>query len=313
MDLIDVHHHIIPPFYLTENADRIAASRGGQLSAAWLEWSPERALAAMDRSSVATAVISLSTPGVWFGDARAARDMARRCNEYAAELERQFPRRFGRFATIPLPDVEGALKEIDYALDVLNADGIGLLTSYGDRWLGDPGFEDILRALNARKAVAFVHPTTPTCCRNLMPAVSPMIAEVPQDTTRAIANLLFTGAFQRYPDIRFVFTHAGGTLPMVACRMAQYAPANVADIAPHGIEHELRRLYYDIAGTAYRPAISALVSLAPIHRILFGSDHPYIPLSDTAAGLYQLGLADADCAAIGRENAIALIPRLANL
>lgn len=309
--LIDVHHHIVPPFYLAENADRIAASRGGQISAAWLEWTPDRALAAMDESDVEAAVISLSTPGVWFGDVQAARDTARRCNEYAAELARRVPARFGRFATIPLPDVEGALEEINYALDVLRADGIGLLTSYGDRWLGDPAFDDVLDLLNARKAVVFVHPTTPTCCRNLLPAVSPIIAEVPQDTTRAVSNLLLTGAFARYRDIRFIFTHAGGSIPMVACRMGQYAPPNLAEVAPDGIEHELRRLYYDIAGTAYRPAIAALTSLVPISQVLFGSDHPYVPLSETAVGLKALELTAADRLAIGRENALALLPQLA--
>ena len=156
-------------------------------------------------------------------------DTARRCNEYGAELAARFPGRFGRFAAVPLPDPDGSLREIEYALDVLKADGIGLLTSYGNRWLGDPAFETSLRELDRRHAVVFVHPTTPTCCQNLLPEVSPIIAEVPQDTTRAITNLLFTGAFTRFRNIKFIFTHAGGTVPMVACRMHQYAPAGVAE------------------------------------------------------------------------------------
>ncbi len=309
--LIDVHHHIIPPFYLAENHDRIAASRGGRVSAAWLEWSPEAALREMDKHGVEMAVLSLSTPGVWFGDAIRARDTARRCNDYAAELAHDYAGRFGRFAALALPDIEGCLREIEYAMDVLKADGVGLLTSYGDRWLGDPAYEEIFAELNRRRAVVFVHPTTPACCRNLLPGISPLIAEVPQDTTRAILNLLFTGAMSRYRDIRFIFTHAGGTAPMIACRMHQYAPADAAAKAPQGIDFELTRHYYDIAGTAYRPAVAALRSFVPVSQILFGSDHPYVPLRDTAAGLIDLGLAPDELKAIGRDNALRMLPRLA--
>jgi hypothetical protein len=136
--LIDVHHHIIPPFYIAENRERIGGSRGGQITPAWLEWTPERALSAMDQHHVAAAVLSLSSPGVWFGDVQAARNTARRSNDYAAELGRKYPGRFGLFATLPLPDAEGSLREIAYALDVLKADGIGLLTSYADKLRGLP-------------------------------------------------------------------------------------------------------------------------------------------------------------------------------
>src|SRR5262245_15189294 len=164
--LIDVHHHIVPPFYLEANRDRIAASSGGRIIPAWLEWTPEKTLAAMDQHEVATSVISLSTPGVWFGDARQARDTSRRCNEYAANLAKRHAGRFGRFATVALPDIDGTLREIEYALDVLGADGVGLLTSYSETWLGDPSYDPVFVELNRRKAVVFVHPTTPTCCQN---------------------------------------------------------------------------------------------------------------------------------------------------
>ena len=150
--LIDVHHHIVPPFYLAENRERIAGSRGGQISAAWLDWEPRKALDAMDQHGVATAVLSLSTPGVWFGDAEAARRTARQCNDYAADLARSHPRRFGLFSVLPLPDTDGSLREIEYALDVLKADGVGLLTSYGDKWLGDAAYQPVFEELNRRKA-----------------------------------------------------------------------------------------------------------------------------------------------------------------
>jgi predicted TIM-barrel fold metal-dependent hydrolase len=310
--LIDVHHHIVPPFYLEENRDRIAASRGGRISPAWLEWTPEKTLSAMDQHNVATSVISLSTPGVWFGDVQQARDTSRRCNEYAADLARRHAGRFGRFATVALPDIDGTLREIEYALDVLGADGVGLLTSYSETWLGDPSYDPVFAELNRRKAVVFVHPTTPTCCQNLMPNVAPLIAEVPQDTARAIINLVFSGTLNRCPDIRFIFTHAGGTLPMIAGRMPQYGPPDLPAKAPHGVDYELKRLNFDIAATTYRPAIAALRSLVPITQVLLGSDHPYVQLGETVTGMAKLDFTADELRAVGRDNALRLLPQLAS-
>jgi predicted TIM-barrel fold metal-dependent hydrolase len=308
--LIDVHSHIVPPFYLTENRDRIAGSRGGEISRAWLEWSPQQSLAAMDEHGVETSMLSLSTPGVWFGNAEESRKLARRVNEYGAELARNHPGRFGLFAAIPLPDTEGSLREIEYAFDVLKADGIGLLTSYGDKWLGDGAYREVLEELNRRNALVFVHPTTPNCCRTLMPGISTIMAEVPQDTTRTIVSLLFSGTLTRLKDLRFIFCHAGGTMPVMAARLTQYGPKNLAEVLPQGVEYELKRLYYDIAVSGYRPAIAALTGLIPMNQILFGSDFPYRPLSESADTMAQFGLSDNDLAAIGRGNALGLLPRL---
>jgi predicted TIM-barrel fold metal-dependent hydrolase len=308
--LIDVHHHIVPPFYLSENHDRIATAGGGRINPAYFSWTPEQAIASMDKQGVATAVVSLSAPGVWSGDRKAAAQTARRVNDYAADLVRSHPGLFGLFAVIPLPDSAGSLHEIEYALDVLKADGVGLLTSYDDKWLGDAAYQPVFEELNRRKAVVFVHPTTALCCRTLLPDVNPIMLEIPQDTTRAVTNLLFSGMFTRFKDIRFIFTHAGGNVPMVLGRMHQYAPKNIAEKAPKGIDYELKRLHYDVAGTAYRPAIAALTSLVPTTQILFGSDNPFVPLAETAEGMMQLGLSADDLRLIGRENALALLPRL---
>lgn len=236
--------------------------------------------------------------------------MARRVNDYAAELLRRYPGRFGLFAVIPLPDTEGSLREIDYAFSVLKADGIGLMTSYDDRWLGDPVYQPVFEELNRRKAVVFVHPTTGLCCRTLLPDVNPIMLEIPQDTTRAVTNLLLSGTLTRFRDIRFIFTHAGGSVPMMLGRIHQYAQANVLERMPNGIEYELRRLHYDIAGTAYRPAIAALTSLVPPSQILFGSDNPFIPLAETAERVMNLGFSAGDLQRIRRDNALALLPRL---
>jgi len=310
MKLIDVHHHIVPPFYLSENRDRIAAAGGGRINPAYFSWTPEQAIATMDEQGVATAVLSLSAVAFWFGDKQAARRLARKANEYAADLARRYPGRFGLFALIPLPDTEGSLREIDYAFSVLKADGIALVSSYDDKWLGHPDYQPVFEELNRRKAVVFVHPTTPLCCRTLLPDVSPIMVEIPQDTTRAVTNLLFTGTFAKFKDIRFIFTHAGGNVPMVLGRMHQYGPNNIAEIAPNGIDHELKRLYYDIAGTAVRPAIAALTSFVPTTQILFGSDNPFVPLAETAEGMTQVGFSAADLQLIGRDNALALLPQL---
>lgn len=309
--MIDVHHHHIPPFYLEEYRERIAGSRGGKLNPAWLSWSPGRAVEAMDINNVSTAVLSLTSPGVWFGDPIAAIRTARQVNEYAAELGRTYKGRFGLFAAVPLPDREGSLKEIEYALDVLKADGIGLLTSYEDKWLGDPSYDDIFVELNRRKSVVFVHPTIAMCCRTLLPDVAPIITEIPQDTARAITNLLFSGTFSRYRDIKFIFTHAGGNMPMILGRMKQYGPANLSKLAPLGIAQEMQRHYFDLAGTANKPAVAALTSIVPISQILMGSDNPYVPLKDTAQGLQSLGLSKVALEAIGRNNALSLLPTLA--
>jgi predicted TIM-barrel fold metal-dependent hydrolase len=308
--LIDVHSHVVPPFYLAENRDRIAGSRGGQITPAWLEWTPERSVAAMDEHGVETSVLSLSTPGVWFGNADEARSTARRFNEYGADLGRRYPGRFGLFGAIPLPDTEGSLREIEYTFDVLKAEGIGLLTSYGDKWLGDATYQPVFEELNRRKAVVFVHPTTPNCCRTLMPGISTIMVEVPHDTTRTVTSLLFSGTLTRFKDIRFIFCHAGGNVPVMATRMTQYGPKDLAERLPNGVDYELKRLYYDIAVSGHRPAVAALTSFIPMNQILFGSDYPYRPLGETADTMPQLGLSDADLTAIGRDNALALLPGL---
>ncbi len=308
--LIDMHHHFVPRFYYSDNRERIAAAAGGRTHPAYASWTPEQTLAAMDKEGVATAVLSLTTPGVWFGDRKAAAQAARRVNEYGAELVRSHPSRFGLFAVIPLPDPDSSLREIEYAYTVLKADGIGLMTCYEDRWLGDPGYERVFDELNRRNAVVFVHPTTGLCCRTLLPDINPIMLEIPQDTTRAIINMLFSGTFTKFSRIRFIFAHAGGNVPMVLGRMHQYAPKDLAEKVPNGIEYELKRLYYDLAGTAYRPAIAALTNFVPTTQILFGSDYPFIPLAETAGGVTQLGFSASDLQRIGRDNALALLPTI---
>ena len=309
---VDVHHHYFPPAYL---APLEAYGRKNNLTT-WppqRDWSAARAIEAMDRAGVETAILSLSTPGVWFGDAAAARDMARLCNDYAARLMADHPGRFGLFAVLPFPDVEGCLNEIDYAMDVLKADGVVMTTSAGGRWPGDPAFAPIFDALNRRRTVAFFHPLAPDCCGSLIPGVNGSPMEYLFDTTRAIVSLLVGGTLQRCQDVRYLFSHGGGTLPMAAGRIvnALKGRADIQAIAPEGIDRQFWRLFYDTANAFYAPTMSALSAYVPPSQILFGSDYPYLSLDQNLDGLGRLALPETLQAAALSGNARTLLPRLA--
>jgi predicted TIM-barrel fold metal-dependent hydrolase len=185
------------------------------------------------------------------------------------------------------------------------------LTSYGDKWPGDPAYVPVFDELNRRKALVYFHPAAPNCCRNLMPNIPPVFTEVPQDTTRAITSLLFSGSFARFRGIRFIFSHAGGTIPMLAGRLSYYSAEmkDLVDKMPNGIEFELRRLYYDIASSGNPPSMAALMKLVPTSQVLFGADYPFVRIAETVSGMTQVGLSAADLQAIGRDNALALLPR----
>lgn len=309
--LIDVHHHFAPAFYIEEAREQfVRTGNGGALKGPLAEWTAEKSLAEMDRNGVEYAVLSLTTPAVWMQDMQASRKLARRCNDYAAELAAKNPTRFGFFAAIPLPDTEGSLQEIDHALGPLKANGIGFLTSYDDKWPGDAAFAPVFEELNRRKAVVYFHPSAPACCRTLIPSVPAPTLEFPHDTTRAIISLLLSGSLARFSEIKFIFSHAGGTMPMVWGRIAQLAgtPA-FAEKVPNGVEYELKRLHYEIANSGTKSAISALMNLVPTSQILFGTDFPFYATAVTADGMRTVGLSEAELNAIGRENATRVLGR----
>jgi len=304
---IDVHHHLTPPLYAAELVRR---KIGGQEPT--LDWTPAKSIDDMDKGGTATAVTSITTPGVWFGNAQEARDMARICNDYAAKLRSDYPGRFGIFASIPLPDVDGALREIEYALDTLKADGIGVLTSFGDKWLGHPSFEPVWAELNRRKAVVYTHPTTANCCRNLLPEVNVAIIEFATDTSRAIADLVFSGTVAKFPDIRFIFSHAGGTMPFIVERFTRLPllSPELNKHLPHGVLYELQKFHYDVAQAAHPGALASLTKLVRVSQILFGTDFPYRTTLDHVKGLAAFGFSQDDLQAIGRDNAVKLMPEL---
>jgi len=308
---IDTHHHIYPPKYIADAHDQIARATHVHFPRI-KAWTSAQSLEAMDRDGIATAIVSIS-PSLWFGDIAATRKIAREWNEYAADLARNHPGRFAVFAVLPLPDVEASLREIEHALDTLGAVGFGLVTNYGDKWPGDKVFAPVFDELNRRKAVVYFHPTDSPAFDGILPDVpSPMI-EFPFDSTRAIVSLLFGGTFTRCADIRWIFSHGGGALPMLAARITGIAK-NRKDLSarvPNGVMAELRKLYYDIAGVIDPIPFNAIRSLVGPSRLLFGTDYPFWSPNVAIKVLEDLGIAGAERDAIERGNALGLIPSLA--
>jgi predicted TIM-barrel fold metal-dependent hydrolase len=272
----------------------------------------------MDRNGVQAALLSVSAPGVHFGDDAAARRLARACNEYSAEVVRDHPARFGAFASLPLPDVDGALAELAYVYDELGVDGIVLQSSHSDgSYLGDPRFEPVLDELDRRRAVVFVHPAIPRTAAAIPIDIPVFGMEFTFDTTRAAFNLAYTGALERHPDIEWILAHAGGTVPYLVDRFGLLwaMDPELAERAPQGALAYLSRLHYDTALSANRHAFASLGELVGWDRVLFGSDYPFAPEIVTSLSVMSL---DGDTrfdarerAAILEGNAARLFPALA--
>jgi len=307
---IDVHHHFLPPKYLEIARDRILSFAPS--FAQVLKWTPAQSLETMDKFGIRTAMVSLSNPGTWFGDAAEARRLARLANDYAADMRRDHPGRFGVLASLSLPDVEGSLKEIAYAYDVLKVDGVGLLTSYGDKWPGDAAFAPVFEELNRRKATVYFHPTSADCCSALIKDVPAPAVEYMFDTTRAIVSLLFSGGLSKYRDIKFIFSHAGGATAPIVERIVRLATLDKAIAArlPEGPLAELKRLYFDTATSTNPENLGAILRLASTERIVFGTDYPYLPVQATLPGLMKYGFSPEDLEKIERTNALRLFPGL---
>jgi predicted TIM-barrel fold metal-dependent hydrolase len=309
---IDVHHHIYPPVFLSEQ---------GRLNADWYpqrpptvvkDWSPKTAIEEMDRNGIAVSIVSMSTaPGLWFGDKVAACHLARIWNEYAADMVRDCPGRFGMFAAMPLLDIDGTLREIEYAFDVLEADGVQLITDYDGKYPSDPQLRPVLEELNRRKAVVFVHPTVPPACLNIIPGVLPRTLEFVFDSTRAIVSLVLSGITSQLPEMRLIFCHGGGTIPMLAGRIEELTKGETdrATRIPRGLEFEFRKLYYETGNAYHLPAYAALSAFAPLDHILFGTDFPYVSSETNWAGLRKAEPSTEARVAIERENSLLLFPR----
>ena len=296
---IDVHNHLTPPILLQTVG---AAELGG-----FAKWTPEQALEAMEQSGVATGITSIPP----HYDPATVDKISRPSNEYAARLAADHPGKFGVFAFVPLPHIDTTLREIEYAYDTLKVDGVGMYTNYGDKWLGDPYFNPVFEELERRKAVVFTHPITADCCKNLINGIGDGAIEWQTDTTRAIAQMIFGGAAARYPNVRMIWSHGGGTMPYLIERFTGMAKSpKLAPKFPGGFEAAAGKFYYDTAQVANPPAMSALTKVVPISQILFGTDYPARTLAEHVKGLKECGvLGPKELQQIDRENALALLPR----
>jgi len=307
--IIDVHQHYVSPDYLALLNRKRA---GGNF---WKDYTPAKNLEAMDKAGVATAMVSPTAPSVWFGDVNEARSAAREINEYAAaKMVGDYKGRFGMFATLPIPDVEGSLREIEYAFDTLKADGVGLLTSYDNKWLGDKSFAPIFDELNRRKAVVYTHPLAIACCTSLVEGVAPQVLEYPTDTTRAIMSLIVSNTATRCPDIKFIFSHGGGTLVSIVGRFLGNAMSADALARPAEVNsrlYHLRRFYYDTAQSANPILMQSLKQLVPASQIVFGTDFPFANPGVHVTGLETSGLSAQELRGIYRDNALKILPRRA--
>lgn len=315
---LDLHHHFGSPRWMKR---AVEVKRQG-----WQQfqtYTPAKAIAAMDAAGVSTAFMSCTEPGVWFGDDFAkereeAISLSRDLNEYGARMVGDYKGRFGLFAVLPLPDIDASLREIEYAFDTLKADGLGLLTSYGTIWLGDPTMQPVFEELNRRNAVVYTHPTDATCCHSLMPNTGPGTIEWQTDTARAIYNIINdsggrTSMATRYPNIRFIWSHGGGTLIGVLNRFLGWNKLSQQDLAktpePNSKLYHLRRFYYDTAQSTNFLQLGALKSLVGATQIVFGADYPYFTIVDHVEQLRASGLSATELAGIDRENALRILPK----
>ena len=314
---IDVHQHFLPEVYAAALSKAGLQTVDGGMPVP--TWSAEAAIAMMDRQEIETAMISLSSPSTHFLKPAMRPGLVRDINAAGAALVAAHPRRFGFFATLPMPDIAASLAEMQYAFDVLGVDGVILETNIDGAYLGEPAFAPIFAELNERKATLFLHPTSPACFEAVALGRPAPLLEFPLDTTRTLVDLLYSRTLQTRPDIKVIVPHGGAALPALVARIAAFAglpfisprPASEAEVF-----ETLARLYYDVALSTHPVAFAGLQRLAPVSHILFGSDWPFTPEAGVARNIRQLGevgLSEADLQAISRENARRVFPRLAAL
>lgn len=304
--IIDVHHHISPPAWVT------ALKSVKQDSPPVNNWSVEKSLEDMEKGGVAVAITSPTTPQVTPFDVPTAVRVARESNEFAKKLESEHPGRFGTWAMLPLPHVDESLKEIEHAFDTLKVDGVGVMTSYGDKWLGYKEFEPVWAELNRRKATVYTHPTTANCCVNLVRDADPAYIEFGTDTTRSIFTVIFSGVGEKYPDINWIWSHGGGSVTALYERFTVQAltrPPFAGKMKREQVEKQLHRFYYDTAAIPNDVTLSALAKMVPASQIVFGTDYPYRRAAEYIKPLEGF-FKPEDVKAIERDNALRLVPRL---
>jgi predicted TIM-barrel fold metal-dependent hydrolase len=309
---IDIHFHLIPKFY----QDAAYEAGAGPAIGRYPDWSPELALDLMDKSGIDVAMMSLAQPGVEFCDPSKAAALARRCNDYSSELNARWPKRFGALATIPMQDMGDAVAEIDHALTQFKHDGVCLFASYGEKFLGDAQFDPVLEALNDRGAVVFIHPSFHPSSRKLDLPWPGFMMEYVFDTTRAAVNLVFSGALDRFPRIRFVLAHAGGLMPYFAWRLSvsPMIDKRLKQMTPTQVCERLGRFWYDNALSPTAETFACLQGVARPDQIVFGSDWPFANarvIAEAVRTYEGVAMPQELRNSIDRGNALSLFPQFA--
>jgi len=308
---IDLHHHHVPPGL----GGFGGAGRGGGRGPGGLRgpWTPEITLEQMDKFDIAVSILSMTQMGdVLYDNTAKGRAAVRAGNDYGAKLMSEHPKRFGLFTGVPLPDIDGVMKEIEYGFDTLKADGIGIYTNDNQtHWPGDPYFDPMWQELNRRNAIVYMHPLAPPCCTNLNDSVSFAMNEFDFDITRGCTSILANGVLHKYPNVKIIIPHSGGTMPMIAGRIKDRYPKDPkhAEYIPNGVIAELQKFYLDIAHASFPYPMAAMMKFALLDHILFGTDFPFEPMESTVNELPGLGLSAKVMRAIERENAERLLPR----
>ena len=320
---IDVHHHVLPKFYVAtlERVNSITSMFG----MVFPDWSPERHLEVMDKNKIAVGMASIPA-GIYYESNAFARDLARRCNDFLCRLRSDYPTRFGAFAVLPVPDVDGASVEATYALDTLKMDGVLMLSNVDGHYAGDTENDDLFAELNRRECVVYVHPSDPP--DQGVPASICFPIDTAMETVRAVMSLLYSGVFERYPSIKFIFSHCGGITPYLAYRMVRGRrwvageggadpglideEADVAGVAK-AIEL-LQRQYYDSMSANAAIGLDTLQSFVDPSHILLGTEHAMLPPKYQPLKMRELrrykGFDEATRMGVERLNALRLFPRL---
>jgi predicted TIM-barrel fold metal-dependent hydrolase len=314
--LVDVHAHFLTDKYVQAAKDAGIMQPDGVMG--WPTWNADQHVELMDQWGVSTSILSISSPGVWFGDADQSRTLARHVNDAGAETRRTHPDRFGQFASLPLPDVDAALTELNYAMDQLGADGVATESNVSGVYLGDKRYETLLAELDHRRTPVFVHPTSPPNYESVSLGRPRPMLEFIFDSTRAVSDLVFNGRLQRYPNIPWVFTHGGGTLPLLTQRMELFRLGGAAGATSIGpVPEQVARLWFDMAGTPFPYQIPALTAAFGSDRLLYGSDYCWTPAAGTTVQVNSVDAAQQPKGdtwrALTTRNASRLLPRLGDL
>jgi predicted TIM-barrel fold metal-dependent hydrolase len=300
---VDFHHHFMPPAYVAVQRGAMEALAPGFTHA--LQWMPEKSLDMMDRLGVDLAVATLAIPHMNGLPVEEAVELSRKCNDYGDELTRKHPGRFVTLAALPMPDVEASCAEAARRIGPGGKIGVGLLTNYGDVWLGDERYEPLFSLLDERAAVVYVHPIVATCCTGIMPGFPPAMMEFLFDTARCVSSLAMSGAFEKYPRVRFIFSHGSGAFPMIETRTQGWVDRTNG--RPSRRVQHCDNVFVDTASVTTPASFAAVRELFGVPRILFGTDFPYSDGASTVSELDRLGLTNGERESIDHANAIAVL------